>query len=1227
MTAPASYLNEPRLVGAGRIALVDGMVALFDEVAATERPHWVSLEAPSGWGKTRVAREFYARLAARQAAPAYWPETIAPASDADDVASRRKTVNPQVVHAAGSLPGFFWWGISCGQRNGVPSVALAHDIGVLDAHAPYLDDAWLRLPRTSRAGQDLRDLLRAVADEGAMEVAGGLVEAAAGTAIPGLGLVRWAGEWGWRKGKEVRDRRARLDAEARIDPSHQDIGDEVVTMLARLARPGLPVVVFVEDLHDADALLVDVLGRLMAADASILVVTTSWPGHMDTVEALGATMTLAGDRIIRFSSESMAPPPQPFEADAGLAPLGRDDLAAILHHYFPRVAPETEGLVLSRYTNPLALELFCRIDRVRRRFGGRELALTADDLDHLPSSIRGLYRRLWEELPDPVRHALAVATLGIPAVLEPEAGRVSSWHHELMAEAVLALGLPDGDEVRSALDGAATAYAWARTVSDTLRRFAEPDQLEIAIEDRRTYLFDDEAGVVKERMAARLAERLDAIDDADEREHAARLLLALHAEGFVADADTVGKAGLALVGLLRDDPRELVERIRIAERALLVVDPVSRDGIALRRELGSAQRNARLESEARATFDALMADLPAADIPIRQVLQTRFEAFAAVPDLPTVLEDLIELAERSAADLGEGDEVSLRAGNLVAIGLCEIGHYTEGLAMYARLVERSTAALGSDHRLTLMFRGNRVYDLGRSGRRLEALEDSVAVLRAQKAALGDADVDTIRSALNLADRLAENGNHEELLDEYRAWADQAEASLGRAHPETLRALGSIADTAAQLGDHEAAVGACREAVSRSMAATGPASTRTLRERIWLAAALNAAGDVGDAMAEAEAAAQDAAAAHGRGSEQAVECQLFLADTVARHGRDSSASRLAGIVDDLAARVGLDDPRTMRAAQTLVARLLDAGHTVAAVERLVGMVAVLESGTVPPRGTVAAITECLRESLPRLEPERALAIVGDIDPRRVDARYGEGSFGAVALRAAYADLLHRVGRDDEALVIYRDLVSAASPLRGDVDALVLGIRADLAELLGATGHGEEGVAAMESVVRDAIDAGGMNSSVTFVGGLVALLAGANRNDDALDWAIRAADAALVRGEMSDAYRTASGAVVQGAFGASESLALAVPHLERRIRVLRSAPEVAPDELGRALLARGYARGMRSEEGALDDLDAALDLFELAPDTPPVLPESARRLRRILSGDWEPDDPPVEAPDEG
>ena len=137
--------SQPPFVGDSRHRVVDGLVDILDEMNSTGEPRWVSLEAPSGWGKTRVVQEFYARLAARQSNH-YWPETILGASDVHgfEVGDRRKRVFPDPRYfdrEPQSLPEFMWLGMACDLRNGLPSQTLLEDLQQLKTHAIYLEAA------------------------------------------------------------------------------------------------------------------------------------------------------------------------------------------------------------------------------------------------------------------------------------------------------------------------------------------------------------------------------------------------------------------------------------------------------------------------------------------------------------------------------------------------------------------------------------------------------------------------------------------------------------------------------------------------------------------------------------------------------------------------------------------------------------------------------------------------------------------------------------------------------------------------------------------------------------------------------------------------------------------------------------------------------------------------------------------------------------------------------
>lgn len=73
-----------------------------------------------------------------------------------------------------------------------------------------------------------------------------------------------------------------------------DIVDGAVDLVTRLARPGLPFIVFVEDLHRATGLVEELITRLVRANAAILIVTSAWPGELDSRGDLAALLGITG---------------------------------------------------------------------------------------------------------------------------------------------------------------------------------------------------------------------------------------------------------------------------------------------------------------------------------------------------------------------------------------------------------------------------------------------------------------------------------------------------------------------------------------------------------------------------------------------------------------------------------------------------------------------------------------------------------------------------------------------------------------------------------------------------------------------------------------------------------------------------------------------------------------------------------------------------------------------
>ena len=107
----------PRVfVGADRVDSVEALAQAFATVVDGGGSRLVVLSAPTGFGKTKIVQEFYARLAATQPMPTYWPARLEGDSSQRWTVAR-KCVFPAVVDVpAGAVMGWMWWGVRCSLR-------------------------------------------------------------------------------------------------------------------------------------------------------------------------------------------------------------------------------------------------------------------------------------------------------------------------------------------------------------------------------------------------------------------------------------------------------------------------------------------------------------------------------------------------------------------------------------------------------------------------------------------------------------------------------------------------------------------------------------------------------------------------------------------------------------------------------------------------------------------------------------------------------------------------------------------------------------------------------------------------------------------------------------------------------------------------------------------------------------------------------------------------------
>lgn|GEM_PF-774118 len=984
---------EPEFVGAGRRAVVDGLVSAFDQVRTTDTPLWVSIEAPSGWGKTRIAREFYARLASeRQSDPPYWPGSIL--DGASDVQFRRKRVHPAVTHVAGSLPDFMWWGISCSLRDGVATAVLTEDMGQFRAHAPYLDDAWrTRAPRSARIAGGLRAFGGAAVDEAAMEVAGQVVESAVGAAIPGLGLVRWLGERSVDAIRDTAARRERLSSEAPVTAA-TDFVDEAVALVARLAIPELPVVVFVEDLHDADPTLVEMLTALASRSGAILVLSTSWPGSTEANLAVTAAFARLRERVVRVSHRSGSLP-VPFRPEATLDELDAAALGQIVRFSYPEVEPETLQRIVERYPNPLALELFCELPRIRRRSKDGALALSAAAVAEAPGEIRGLYQELWRELPERLREALTLAAMGAPARIG-EAGVSSHWHTALLLEALHELDWPSVDEIAAALDFDAGAYAWVREVSGMLRAFHEPDQITIAAEDDRFLSTEDriEVRTALAQAVTRLSEESTTAAAVDEALHLADLVGVLFAEGFLTDEAALAAATLPALRILSAQPRELHRVIDMATRVVdalgeNVDDPKNPGG------LRSAAGIEALEIRADARYDLGL-------------------AAEAERDYRALVDTLIRLHGGDHPLVLRAREAAIRAAGVA-------GRPEEALSAAQALVEDRVRVLGADHSHTLRARVTAAHMLGELGRYQESLDAFLKIL-AESERLGEDPDDVLDVRHFIASRLDALGRLDESLAEHLEIIRRLRLTREEDDSRLLIARGNLASTYVSLGRYGEALAEIEDITHRRSRLLGDAHPHTLDSRSALVYPLVEVGRVEEAVRIAESVLADRIRVLGIEHPDSLASRASVGLALTWIDPARAVEVLQSVVDDRVRVIGPDHPDTLTVRHHLAYAVQQAGRGEEALashrnlwEDQVRVMGADSPAALSGRHNIAFVLDDLGRSDEALVEYRALLE----DRRRI---LGADHVDTLATRYNVADILLSHGDYDEALAEHQSVLA-------------------------------------------------------------------------------------------------------------------------------------------------------------------------------------------------------------
>lgn len=428
----------------------------WDE-ARTGTTRVVAIVAESGFGKTRLAQEFYNWLSTVHdgvGGAGYWPDRLL--READNL-----RVNPDPAYCGGDggaadMP-FLWWGLRLpdpGQRNAAATrSAFAASLDKLRPHLARLEReierAALKRRQITGGGKTAGDV--------ALSVAETAFDAFSGFATLGLGgIAKTVGKAGWDHHKASQDLRAldgldirpaAAEVRARDKLAESALGD-----LFRVCKspPGgldaIPLVILVDDIQwlDADAGTASFLDLLLARARTdgwpLLLVLTSWRQEWrSTVSAGRAPGTLAdveaGDVVHDLSGVQ------------GLETIVRKAFPGLTTEQVDALAEKAEG------TPRLLDEMLMYLARRRKAFDGRDVgaALTESGLaDVLSRDFAAFVADRLQEAPEHVRRALAIASTQGVSFSPRLVRRIAEGLSVVDADA----GLREGEDPHSFLAGA-----------------------------------------------------------------------------------------------------------------------------------------------------------------------------------------------------------------------------------------------------------------------------------------------------------------------------------------------------------------------------------------------------------------------------------------------------------------------------------------------------------------------------------------------------------------------------------------------------------------------------------------------------------------------------------------------------------------------------------------------------------------------------------------------------
>ncbi|HEY5877648.1 MAG TPA: tetratricopeptide repeat protein [Nakamurella sp.] len=876
-------------------------------MAGEDRPRVVVLLGQSGVGKSRIVRELYRWWAAHQPTPGYWPmlPEIGEAGAGSGAAAlaNRKVIGPPVegfVWPAGALPAFTWWAFNCGSMTSGGAVdVVAQAKPAIQAHLRPALLAWRQsatvMQRLGRLDDTAAERLRQAISEGRNELAGQLLDAM-GIVVPGLGLLF---DWGHRGYKLVETRRAdakslagAVDLGAVVAGEQQSMSVEVANLIMAAVSPSAPAVVVVEDMHLMGEPFAEFIQVLQTHNPQrpVLVVATAWPeAHDRPVYRLWRETATAAGQL-----EVMDVPD-----------LAAADLQRFVSKAAPKVAAADADRLVGHYPNPLALQLFLGLDSTRRRIKRHDGALPIGpaDLAGPPREVvQDLYRKMWCELPKPVKEVLTTAAGVLPDT-------DLSW--PFLPAIITTAGIRTGY-----LD-----QGWdAQTVEQALRAAAD---------DHRWIVTSDPIGAYRFREAVLDDIAAESLDDYDRDELAVAAITALRRR---IDTNWTGNWWI--------DPAVVDEQTLLIARWLWQLPPA--DGSVTETDVAAGHLTAR-------TLDNVHQYAAARDL-----MNTRPWQNVLPPDRPAMLSirssnarrtgqagrfsDAVKEIENLLIDmsrvLGPKRRSTLTNRHDLAFWRGEAGDPGGAATALEELLPDHASVFGPEHPKTLIVRSNVGYMRGRSGDPAGAVTAYEELLVDQQRVLGPDHPDTLTTKYNLAYWRGEAGDPAGAVTALEELLPDLQRVFGPEHPTTFSARSSIARWRGHAGDPAGAAAAAtayEELLVDQRRVLGPDHPGTLTTRNDLAYMRGKAGDSACAVTAYEELLVDQRRVLGPDHPDTLTTKYNLAYWRGEAGDPAGAvTALEELLPDLRLKLGPEHPTTFSARSSIARWRGEAGDPAGAV---------------------------------------------------------------------------------------------------------------------------------------------------------------------------------------------------------------------------------------------------------------------------------------------------------